>query len=117
MTKKKRGPGYIYLIHAEGTPFYKIGHATNVRRRLYQIDHHNIHRCSLIHSMPVESQLEAEAWWHGIFYEAQIKGEWFELSEKQVKLFCSCEGGSLIQMQKEIYIKRSGLFRAVMQER
>lgn len=114
VAKKKHGPGYVYLIHASGTPHYKIGHATDVARRLWQVNHCNPSTCVLIHAMPVDCQSEAEAWWHTFFNDQCVKGEWFALSPKQIELFCRCAGGGIIAIRRQVYKDNRDLFRELM---
>lgn len=84
---KKWGPGYVYMMHAVGTTFYKIGHATNVERRWYGIDSACPLPVVIIHKTYVDMQTEAEAYWHRIFRSLRVKGEWFNLTEGHVQLF------------------------------
>ena len=69
--------GYVYLVHAEGSKFYKIGKSTNPDRRIIQI--------SL--KMPFPVRLKkiwrsnfmsySEKFLHSFFDHLRVNGEWF----------------------------------------
>jgi len=98
------------------TPYYKIGHATNVARRLWQINNHSPYQCVLLHAMPIDCQTEGEYLWHSIFKSTRAKGEWFALTKTQIALFCACFGGSINALHYQIYRDNQPLFLAVMDE-
>lgn len=92
MAAKKWGPGYVYMMHAVGTTFYKIGHATNVEKRWYGIDAACPLPVVIVHKTYVTVQTEGEYYWHQLYRYQRVKGEWFNLSEGQVELFKLVKG-------------------------
>jgi len=80
--KKK---GFIYFIEKDG--YIKIGRTSqNVEERMNSLsnNHPNEVPIKLIHSIPTEDVLEAEKAFHHYFASKRIKGEWFQLTKKDI---------------------------------
>ena len=73
--------GYVYMIHAIGTDYYKIGKSINPDRRILQIapkmpfsvKFHRVWRSNFMSY--------AEKYLHSNFEDFRANGEWFEFSE------------------------------------
>ena len=102
--KKKWGPGYIYLVEAVDLGVYKIGHSTNPTKRIYQLDYLVPFPIRLLHTIYVDSQRQCEDYFHRIFREWHIKGEWFRLTPGQVEAFCQCKGKSDDDLALEMFV-------------
>lgn len=108
--KKKWGAGYVYMMHAVGTTFYKIGHATNVEKRWYGIDAACPLPVTIIHKTYFDNRIEAEAYWHRIFRSLRVKGEWFNLRQGHIDLFKSVTGPNASMISDEIMTTSRELF-------
>lgn len=80
-------PGYVYLIHAVGTNFYKIGKSVTPNKRLTQISPKMPFECELIATRQSLFVSEAEKDYHSWLHDKRANGEWFEGVDK--KLFLS----------------------------
>lgn len=81
-------PGYIYLIHGESTPWYKIGTASKPHKRLGEISAQAPFAPVLIKAFYVKDVAGEESYWHSRFGDKRVRGEWFTLSESDVLEFC-----------------------------
>ena len=78
--------GDIYLLKMGD--FYKIGSATCAKRRTKQFMG-GPYKTELLHVLPVEDRMAAEREWQRRFANKRVKGEWFDLTDEDVELFCS----------------------------
>jgi hypothetical protein len=89
---KTIAPGYVYLIRVfQRSPFantrlYKIGASKNPFKRLKELSS-GPSQLSVIAIVPTWDMYGLEARLHDRFSKWRIKGEWFALSEKNIKLF------------------------------
>lgn len=69
---------YVYLIGPEEGPI-KIGHASNLKTRLHQLQIGNWQSLEVLHSVtvPLFTAKGAEAALHRQFAEYRVRGEWF----------------------------------------
>jgi hypothetical protein len=74
--------GYIYLLNAVGTSYYKIGKSVHPDKRLKQISPKMPYECELISVIPTFFKTMAEAEYHAHFEKNRVNGEWFEIEEK-----------------------------------
>jgi hypothetical protein len=74
--------GYVYLIHAVGTNFYKIGKSIHPDKRLTQISPKMPFECELIATRKSLFVTEAEKHYHGWLHSFRANGEWFEGIDK-----------------------------------
>jgi hypothetical protein len=76
----------VYLLWAEGTPFYKIGKTSTLKKRIASLDTACPHRIEVIHVIACKKtkSSELELALHKKFSRFRRKGEWFELSESEV---------------------------------
>lgn len=78
--------GYVYLIHGDGTPWYKIGQSKKPYVRLKQLGARAPFRHRLIHSFAVDDMIGVESVLHSHFAPKRAEGEWFELDADDVAL-------------------------------
>lgn len=78
-------PGYIYIIKGEVTHLSKIGWTANsdVEVRKRQIDTSSAEHLEKVGFFPVASQ-KTENTIHDIFSKKRVKGEWFNLTDKDI---------------------------------
>ncbi|NEZ65587.1 GIY-YIG nuclease family protein [Leptolyngbyaceae cyanobacterium CCMR0082] len=73
-------PGFIYLLYAEGSPYFKIGKTNNPNRRLWkEISPVMPFECHLVRLWTTNHMTWAENMLHQEFEERRGKGEWFRL--------------------------------------
>lgn len=86
-TAYRNKPGYIYLIHAEGTSRYKIGLTTrSVEQRLAELNSsQSPYPLRLIDVIETEDVTETEGYLHQKFSHYRKHGEWFEFNQRQLK--------------------------------
>jgi len=81
--------GYIYLV--EGQNCYKIGKSIDVPTRTRSFGLQLPFPTKLIHSMPTDDMVWAEAYMHRTFAHCRMNGEWFDLSPDEVAWICDIE--------------------------
>lgn len=84
---KDRKCGYVYLLKAVGHPWYKIGRAFVLTRRVTQIRILLPFKIRFVHSIACADCKEAERRLHVRFKRYQIRGEWFDLPRAEVLWF------------------------------
>jgi hypothetical protein len=67
----------IYFIRAKGTPYVKIGTATDVAARLDQLQHYSPEELELMLTIPGDRWPESLL--HNTFGEDRVRGEWFKI--------------------------------------
>jgi len=85
----RESPGYIYLVRGVGTPWYKIGKSKNPEVRSKQLGTQGPFKHELIHTIRVSDMKLHEEYWHNHFATKRVEGEWFTLSDGDVKEFCA----------------------------
>lgn len=80
-------PGFIYLIHAQGTRRYKIGLTTrSVELRFNELNSsQSPYPLDLIESIAVSNVTESEEYLHHKFSLNRRHGEWFEFNRRELK--------------------------------
>lgn len=78
--------GHVYLLHFGGDE-YKIGCTNNVERRFREIKTQMPYDGKIIHVIETGDPEGIEAYWHQYFKDKRLKGEWFKLSDSDVKYF------------------------------
>jgi hypothetical protein len=81
--KSAAGIGYVYLI--KFGDFFKIGRSNDFDRRLREIKTKLPEEGELIHVIETDDPEGIEAYWHNRFKNCRAKGEWFKLSNDDVK--------------------------------
>ena len=77
--------GFVYLI--KSGRYYKIGRSISAEKRHYEINLLLPEKAKLIHKIKTDDPVGIEAYWHKRFEDKRARGEWFELSAKDVKVF------------------------------
>jgi len=82
-------PG-VYILHAVGTRYYKIGRATNITKRIKGIQTSNPHRIELVKFCETDgrcSSVDIEKIMHEKFKKKHFRGEWFTLTQDDFTIF------------------------------
>ncbi len=77
--------GYVYLM--KSGKYYKIGRTNSIDRRRYEIGLQLPETIKPIHSIETDDPSGIEAYWHNRFRDKCKKGEWFDLSAKDIRAF------------------------------
>lgn len=86
LMKNYNRPGYVYAIRRESDGATKVGIALNPTNRLYKIrQQHRGDDVSLVNAWFVQDMGGEEARVHGLFQQKKVIGEWFSLTEDDIK--------------------------------
>ncbi len=78
---------FVYLVH-DGTGAFKIGRTNDLKRRIWdQMQPAYPRKLELIYSIITDKAKELEAYWHERFRDKRMNGEWFALTEEDIRLF------------------------------
>jgi hypothetical protein len=77
--------GFVYMIRLR--KHYKIGRTTAVPRRHREISLQLPEEPSLVHYIRTDDPEGIERYWHGRFAAFRANGEWFALTQKEVRVF------------------------------
>ncbi|SRR5260221_8603220 len=75
----------IYLVR--GREYYKIGASTHLRKRMTELQIGSEYPLTLVTTVNTESPKRVERFLHVFFAVNKIRGEWFDLSERDIALF------------------------------
>ena len=79
---RKKVNGYVYVIHCEGTTFYKIGISKkNYNDRLYNLQIGCPFELEMIYVSHSDDHRRLEKELHKKFKDKCVRGEWFDLDE------------------------------------
>lgn len=80
--------GKVYLIGDIDEGRYKIGYTIrNVNQRIDEIQTGNPKKLELIKVFETIHYIKVEAWMHRIHGSKRMEGEWFELTDEDIKNF------------------------------
>jgi len=91
---------YIYLIKDIQSDVYKIGYSKNVNKRIKQLKTANSGTLRLIESFKTQHNRKVETALHNRYKNKHVNGEWFELSNEEIKSF----GADCINIENHITI-------------
>lgn len=77
--------GFVYLMRSGR--FYKIGRASGVEKRNYEIGIKLPEELETIHKIQTDDPSGIESYWHKRFSDKRKKGEWFDLSLSDIRAF------------------------------
>ena len=83
-TRRQHKAGFVYLL--KGDDCYKIGRTKELDKRIDQLSTKLPFEVELIHTIKTDDMTGLEAQLHERFADGRINGEWFDLSEQDVKL-------------------------------
>lgn len=79
--------GYVYLVrHGSGREF-KIGRTSNPVRREGEVSIELPKRLEPVHVIETDDPSGVESYWHRRFAGKRLNGEWFALSQQDVRAF------------------------------
>lgn len=81
--------GFVYLIKAETTSFYKIGKSKDVYKRLETLQTANQSELTVIYRIFSTNYSLLEKRLHKYYEEYWVRGEWFDLPDSTVRNFLS----------------------------
>lgn len=84
-TEKDFGKGFVYLGKQHG--YYKIGKTNDPNRRREDITLQGAEPFELIHKIETDDMNGIEKYWHERFKQKQKRGEWYSLSNSDIKAF------------------------------
>jgi hypothetical protein len=82
--------GYVYLLKShEENPCFKIGRSKKLDERMGNLRTKLPFETTLIHAIKTNDSVRAEAQLHKRYDAKRINGEWFKLSDEDVKAICA----------------------------
>ena len=81
----KSKPGCVYVILAEKTGLYKIGHTDNPDRRLKQLQRNSPDILDYVVTISTDDALTKEKHLHAMYTDKRVNGEWFKLTPEDVQ--------------------------------
>ncbi len=84
-SSETRSGGYVYLMQFGDE--YKIGTSNNVERRFRELKTQMPYHGKILHTITTGDPEGIESYWHKYFKEKRLKGEWFKLSQADIKYF------------------------------
>ena len=83
--KKALDNGFVYLIHCEGTDFYKIGKTRrDVRHRLNSLQGMNPFKLVIVATVEVLNSSLVEKELQDFYKDRNVRGEWFRFNVAEV---------------------------------
>ncbi len=77
--------GFVYLLRSGKK--YKIGRSNAVGRRLRELSIQLPQKPNMVHVIKTDDPEDIESYWHKRFEEKREGGEWFALSQEDIRAF------------------------------
>ena len=78
----------VYLIGIPEESRYKIGYTNrSIDNRVNEIQTGNPKKIEVLEIFETEHHIKVESWMHKIHHQKRMEGEWFELTDEDVKNF------------------------------
>lgn len=78
----------VYLIGIPEEQRYKIGYTNrSIENRVNEIQTANAKKIEVLETFETEHHIKVESWMHKIHYQKRMEGEWFELTDEDVRNF------------------------------
>jgi hypothetical protein len=78
----------VYLIGIPEESRYKIGYTNrSIDNRVNEIQTGNAKKIEVLEIFETEHHIKVESWMHKIHRQKRMEGEWFELTDEDVKHF------------------------------
>lgn len=84
-TKDSTAYGFVYLMRSG--KYHKIGRSNDTGRRKYEIGIQLPEKLAVIHEIKTDDPVGIEEYWHKRFLDKRKNGEWFELSQSDIRAF------------------------------
>lgn len=85
--------GFVYVFGSNDTGYYKIGSGTKPVSRMRDYELSKLpFPVEMIHTIPVDNKLRAEAELHKAFKSRRVNGEWFTLSQDELHQITGLKG-------------------------
>lgn len=85
--------GFVYVFGSNDTGYYKIGSSTRPINRMQDYERSKLpFPVDMIHTIPVDNKLRAEAELHRVFRDKRVNGEWFTLSQDELHKITTLKG-------------------------
>jgi hypothetical protein len=76
---------YVYFIRESGMQRIKIGKADDPKQRIKELSTGSAHNHEIVHLIKSENPYKTENLFHKHFREKRYKGEWFDITEKDLR--------------------------------
>lgn len=76
---------YVYFIRESGMQRIKIGKADDPEQRKKELSTGSAHNHEIVHLIKSENPFKTENLFHKHFREKRCKGEWFDITEKELR--------------------------------
>jgi len=84
-TKERDRTGFVYIFGSVATGYFKIGCGDRPASRLRDYERSKLpFPVEMIHTIPVDDKVMAEAELHRLFRENRTNGEWFKLTDEEL---------------------------------
>lgn len=84
---------YVYIIHAEGTDWFKIGRSNNPNRRNKEVAAKAPYETKVVVAIPTPESRALELYMHDQYDKFRVRGEWFAVTgyERDALIGCYSE--------------------------
>ncbi|MGR9047591.1 GIY-YIG nuclease family protein [Halobacillus faecis] len=76
---------YVYFIRESGLDHIKIGKADDPEQRIKELSTGSAHTHEIVHLIKSKEPYKTEKLFHCYFSDKRIKGEWFDLTDNELR--------------------------------